>query len=224
MPATTAGPDRKQPVQHTRIDPAVLYFGTPVVLLSTIDEDGVANTAPMSSAFWLGHTAVLGMGGRSQTARNLSATGECVINLPSAEMVSAVDALALTTGRAPVPPGKERVGYRHVADKLAAAGLHGRSGETVRAERIDECPVNLEGRLVKAHTVADQEAGDDATFLFEVAVTRVHVHEEIRAAGTTDRIDPDRWRPLIMSFQRFYGLAGELRPSRLATIDEEWYR
>jgi hypothetical protein len=27
-----------------------------------------------------------------------------------------------------------------------------------------------------------------------------------------------------MSFQRFYGLGGQLRPSRLATVDEEHYR
>ncbi|QZQ54672.1 flavin reductase family protein [Curtobacterium sp. TC1] len=222
--ATDAGFDREQPVQHTRIDPAILYFGTPVVLLSTINADGVANTAPMSSVFWLGHTAVLGMGGRSQTAKNLLSTGECVINLPSARLVSAVDALALTTGRDPVPDGKERVGYRHVPDKLTAAGLHGRPGETVSAERIDECPVNLEARVVNAHTLTGEESGDGATFLFEAAVSRVHVHEDIRAAGTTNRIDPDRWRPLIMAFQRFYGLTDELRPSKLATIDEEWYR
>lgn len=211
-------------MHHTRIDPAILYFGTPVVLLSTVDQDGAPNTAPMSSVFWLGHTAVLGMGGRSQTAKNLLATGECVINLPSARLVSAVDALALTTGRDPVPVGKERVGYRHVPDKLAAAGLHGRPGDTVRAERIDECPVNLEAHVVNAHTLADQEPGDDATFLFEAAVSRVHVHEDIRAAGTANRIDPERWRPIVMAFQRFYGLAAELRPSKLATIDEEWYR
>jgi hypothetical protein len=38
------------------------------------------------------------------------------------------------------------------------------------------------------------------------------------------RIDLDRWRPLIMAFQRFFGLTDQLRPSKLATIDEEWYR
>jgi len=30
----------------------VLYFGTPVVLISSRNEDGCANLAPMSSAFW----------------------------------------------------------------------------------------------------------------------------------------------------------------------------
>ena len=39
---------------HQSIEPAILYFGTPVVLVSTLNEDGSANLAPMSSAFWLG--------------------------------------------------------------------------------------------------------------------------------------------------------------------------
>jgi hypothetical protein len=50
----------------------------------------------------------------------------------------------------------------------------------------------------------------------------VHADEDILAGP--DRIDPDAWRPLIMSFQRFYGLGGEVHPSRLAGIDEEAYR
>ena len=65
---------------------------------------------------------------------------------------------------------------------------------------------------------------DGDTFVFEAQVTRVHVHESIRLRGTTNRIDPGLWRPLIMNFQRFYGLGEELRPSRLSQIDEEWYR
>ncbi|WP_277602060.1 hypothetical protein [Nocardioides turkmenicus] len=36
--------------------------------------------------------------------------------------------------------------------------------------------------------------------------------------------DPDRWRPLVMSFQQFYGFGERVHPSRLASIDEELYR
>jgi hypothetical protein len=36
---------------HVRSQPGILYFGTPVVLISTINEDGSYNLAPMSSAF-----------------------------------------------------------------------------------------------------------------------------------------------------------------------------
>jgi hypothetical protein len=59
----------------------------------------------------------------------------------------------------------------------------------------------------------------------EVTVQRVHASPGILATDRPNRIDPDRWRPLIMSFQHFYGLAdGRLVPSRLATVDEELYR
>jgi flavin reductase (DIM6/NTAB) family NADH-FMN oxidoreductase RutF len=213
------------PNSHVTIDPAILYFGTPVALLSTVDGDGIANLAPMSSIFWLGHTAVLGMGSRSQTASNLRANGEVVINLPSVEQVGTVNALALTTGRDPVPQGKASVGYRHVGDKFTHAGLTSVPSDTVRPARVAQCPVALEGRVVETHPLEKDdpvEAGN--AFVFEVKILRVHVHPEVRMPGRTNRIDPDKWRPLIMSFQRFYGLGPEAQASRLATIDEEWYR
>jgi hypothetical protein len=37
--------------------------------------------------------------------------------------------------------------------------------------------------------------------------------------GPRPHIDPVRWRPLIMSFCRFFGLGGEVHPSRLAESD-----
>lgn len=213
------------PLPHIEIDPAILYFGTPVVLLSTVDIHGRPNLAPMSSVFWLGQTAVLGMGMRSQTAANLQATGEIVINLPSVEQVDAVDRLALTTGRDPVPSAKAHAGYEYVGDKFARAGLTPVPSSTVNPPRIAECPVSLEGRLVGTHPLA---AGDPAeagnASVFEVEITRVHVHPGIQDADHPNRIDPERWRPLIMSFQKFFGLGSEVHPSRLSTIDEEWYR
>ena len=60
--------------------------------------------------------------------------------------------------------------------------------------------------------------------LLTVQIHDVHVHESIRLAGHDNRVDPNRWRPLIMSFQNFYGLSEQLHPSRLADIDEDHYR
>ena len=58
-----------------------------------------------------------------------------------------------------------------------------------------------------------------------VRIERVHVEESILMKGERDRIDPDNWRPLIMSFQQFYGLApGKLRDSTLGRIPEALYR
>ncbi len=71
----------------------------------------------MSSAFWLGWRGMLGLDGSSRTTENLMRTGECALNLPSAEQAEAVDRLALTTGYDPVPAHKQRRGYRHLADK-----------------------------------------------------------------------------------------------------------
>jgi len=68
------------------------------------------NLAPMSSAFWLGWWAVLGLGASSKTARHLQRTGQCVLNLPSEQLGGAVDRLALTSGTDPVPEHKVRKG------------------------------------------------------------------------------------------------------------------
>ena len=210
---------------HVVVDPAILYFGTPVALLSTVDADGRVNLAPMSSVFWLGRTAVLGLGARSQTALNLLATREVVVNLPSTREVDSVDRIALTTGREPVPARKAAAGYRYEPDKFARAGLTPVPADTVAPPRVAECPVTVEARVTHAHPLGrDDPARAGSLVAFEVAVARVHVHEGIRAPGTDHRIDPDRWRPLMMSFQRFYGLGPEEHPSRLATIDEDWYR
>ena len=39
---------------HVSGEPPILYFGAPVVLIISVNEGGIANLAPMSSAFWLG--------------------------------------------------------------------------------------------------------------------------------------------------------------------------
>src|SRR5271168_2652750 len=103
---------------HATIEPGVLYLGTPVVLISTVNEDGSFNLAPMSSAFWLGWRCVLGLGSASKTPQNMARTGECVLNLPSAALASMVDRLALTTGTDIVPEAKVRRGYRYESEKF----------------------------------------------------------------------------------------------------------
>jgi flavin reductase (DIM6/NTAB) family NADH-FMN oxidoreductase RutF len=210
---------------HATIDPAILYFGTPVVLVSTLNEDGSPNLAPMSSAWWLGHSCMLGFGARSHTPANLLRTGECVLNLPSVAQVAAVDRLARTTGSNPVPPHKVAMGYRHEHDKFGVAALTPRASEVVAPPCVEECPVQLEAVLDGTHRLAEgDELRRGRLIAIEVRVVRVHVAESIRMDGHEDRIDPDRWRPLIMSFCHFYGLGGRLHPSTLAQIPESAYR
>src|SRR5215207_422746 len=132
-----AEPEAPAPARrHATIDPAILYFGTPVVLVSSTNPDGSPNLAPMSSAWWLGRSCLLGFGARSQTPQNIQRTGACVLNLPSVREVAMVDRLARTTGSDPVPPHKRAMGYRHERDKFAAAGATPAASELVAPPRV----------------------------------------------------------------------------------------
>jgi hypothetical protein len=52
---------------------------------------------------------------------------------------------------------------------------------------------------------------------FEVHIVKLHVEESLLVEGSLKpHIDPEKWRPLIMSFCRFFGIGGEVHPSRLA--------
>jgi flavin reductase (DIM6/NTAB) family NADH-FMN oxidoreductase RutF len=206
-------------------EPSILYFGTPVALISSVNPDGGANLAPMSSVFWLGWRAVLGLSAASQTAQNLLRCPEAVINLPSVDMADHVDRLALTTGSDPVPAYKEQRGYRHEAAKFVRAGLTPVPSETVRPMRAREAPVQLEARIEAVHSLAAEDDMLRGKLLtFEARILRVHLHASITMDADPNRIDPDKWRPLIMSFQKFYGLGDQVRPSTLASMPEAVYR
>jgi flavin reductase (DIM6/NTAB) family NADH-FMN oxidoreductase RutF len=161
----------------------------------------------------------------SKTTENIKRTGECVLNLPSVDMVAAVDRLARTTGSNPVPAGKIHRGYLFEPDKFRVAGLTPVESETVWPPRVGECHVQLEATVEAVHEVA----GDDPMLkgrvnCFEVRIQRVHAEESILVSGEPNRIDPDKWRPLIMSFQKFYGLGPQVHVSTLAQIPEAMYR
>jgi flavin reductase (DIM6/NTAB) family NADH-FMN oxidoreductase RutF len=211
---------------HVTSEPNILYFGTPVVLISTINEDGSYNLAPMSSVFWLGWRCMLGLGARSKTPQNMLRTGQCVLNLPSVHQVGQVNRLAKTTGSNPVPVGKAERGYRYEREKFGISGLTPVPSETVDAPRVLECPVQMEAVIEGAHWMADDDPQQKGNIVcFEARILRVHVEESILMDGDPNRVDPDKWNPLIMSFQKFYGLgAGQVYESTLAEIPEHMYR
>jgi flavin reductase (DIM6/NTAB) family NADH-FMN oxidoreductase RutF len=209
---------------HKRAEPEILYFGTPVVLISTCNEDGSFNIAPISSIFWLGWRCVIGISAVSKTTENIKRNGTCVLNLPSVNEVSAVNRLALTTGSDPVPEGKKRKGYNYVKDKFKKACLTPQPSGTVDAPRIQECPVQMEARLEAIHNIAESNPQQKGKILtMEFSILRVYLKESILMEGHINRVDPDKWRPLIMSFQKFYGLGDQVQDSRLAQIPEYLY-
>jgi flavin reductase (DIM6/NTAB) family NADH-FMN oxidoreductase RutF len=207
--------------RHQTIYPPILYFGTPVVLIGSTNPDGSPNVAPISSAWWLGWNCVLGFGSHSQTPQNILRTGHCTINLPSESQVAYVDRLARLTASNPVPPRKQTMGYTHCSNKFSASGLTHLPAQVVTAPLVRECPIQMEAELSAPHPLTP-EAGN--LIALELRVLRVHAHPEILRRSDRNRIDPDLWRPLIMSFCNFYGLSGQVHPSRLSEIPEDLYR
>jgi flavin reductase (DIM6/NTAB) family NADH-FMN oxidoreductase RutF len=187
------------------IEPKILYFGTPVALISSLNEDGRTNLAPMSSFWALGWTVVLGLLDETKTADNMRRHPECVVNLPAPEMWQQVEKLAPLTGKSPVPELKEKQ-FHFEREKFDAAGLTPLASDVVKPARAKECPVHLEARVRAMHKLGgeklEQLGGGVAA---EVEVVRVHVASDL---VIKDRyIDAAKWSPLIYNFRHYYRLA-----------------
>jgi flavin reductase (DIM6/NTAB) family NADH-FMN oxidoreductase RutF len=206
---------REQPggvMAHLVVEPRSFFFGTPVVLISTLNEDGSPNLAPMSSAWWLYWSCMLGLSTRAKTAQNLLRERECVLNLPSSDLGAAVDRLDRTTGLNPVPDYKQARGYRYEPDKFGIAQLTPVASDLVRPPRVAECPVQLEAVIETIHPFGNHETirpfgnPDDYTVAIEARVVRAHIEEAILVPGKQHYIDRDTWSPLIFYFGEYYGL------------------
>jgi flavin reductase (DIM6/NTAB) family NADH-FMN oxidoreductase RutF len=187
------------------IEPKILYFGTPVALISSLNEDGTTNVAPMSSFWALGWTLMLGLLDETKTAENLARTVECVVNLPSPEMWPHVEKLAPLTGKNPVPEIKAKQ-FRYQKDKFAAANLTPGPSDLVRPSRVSDCPVQMEAHVHRLHRMEGERLRQlGGGVAAEVEIIRVHVSEELISGE--NYIDPLKWSPLIYNFRHYFRLA-----------------
>lgn len=187
------------------IEPKILYFGNPVALISSLNEDGSTNLAPISSSWALGWTMVLGLLDETKTADNMARHAECVVNIPSPDLWQAVEKLAPLTGKNPVPEIKAKQ-FRFVSDKFRAAGLTERKSEIVKPSGVMECPVQMEAKVNALHPMRGerlQKLGGGVAA--EVEILRVHVAEEFVLGE--NYIDPAKWSPLIYNFRHYFRLA-----------------
>jgi flavin reductase (DIM6/NTAB) family NADH-FMN oxidoreductase RutF len=180
--------------EHVVIWPRILYFGTPIALVTSVNVDGTANIGPMSSVWALGYTLVMGWESTAHTLANLERERECVVNLPGPELVEQVEILAPLTGRNP-PAAHKADTFRYEPDKFGAAGLTPVSAETVKAPRIAECPLQLEAKITAIHEPATRPDGKYFRIV-EAHVQRVHALPRI-VKQDTNHIDTQRWSPLF---------------------------
>ncbi len=194
---------RELPNKTQLVQPKILYFGTPVILLSTLNEDGTTNITPMSSAWALGKRIILGLGENGHGLDNLQRFGECVINIPNPTLWSQVEALAPFTGSNPVPKQKMGV-FQYEKDKFKAAGLTAVHSTQILPDRIAECPLQIEAKVIHIRMT-----GEEVSFgIIEVESVAIHAHEEIILDEY--HIDPTRWSPIIYNFRHYFGLGDEL--------------
>jgi flavin reductase (DIM6/NTAB) family NADH-FMN oxidoreductase RutF len=190
------------------IAPKILYFGTPVALITTLKEDGAPNIGPISSVWALGWTLLLGLESTAKTAANLRRQPECVVNLVSEDLCQKVEKLAPLTGNNPVPKHKAEQ-FRYEPDKFAAVGLTPLASEEINVPRIGECPIQLEAIVRNFFEIGTQDERIRAgAIAVEVQVVRVHVAKKMILQE--NYINPALWRPLIYNFRHYYGLGEQL--------------
>jgi flavin reductase (DIM6/NTAB) family NADH-FMN oxidoreductase RutF len=197
--------------EHIVIKPSMLYVGTPVVLVTSLNPDGTTNISPMSSAWTLFDRVVLGLTSTSKGRENAMRERQLVLNFPSPDLWQKIEAIAPTTGRDPVPPHKEKIGYRFESDKFDVAGFTPQAAELVGPLRIAECPIQFEAEVVASHEPGGEWPSDrpENFRIIEAKVVRVHAHRSIVIPGS-NHIDTTRWSPLLYVFRHNFGLGPDL--------------
>ena len=84
----------------------------------------------------------------------------------------------------------------------------------------------MEAEVVDWHEMMkDLPDRKGAVLGIELKILRVHVEDCLRLEGHENRIDTDKWHPMFMVFQEYYGMSKKrLGESKLSEIDESNYR
>jgi flavin reductase (DIM6/NTAB) family NADH-FMN oxidoreductase RutF len=191
---------------HLTIDPKILYVGTPIALVTTICPDGSVDIGPMSSAWTLGRTVVLGWATASQTLANLSRDGQCVINYPHAREWERVEAIALLTGNNHLAAHKAEQ-FTYTNDKWTPSGFTSQPSDGVLPPRIRECAIQCEAEVQAIH----QPTGPDGESfqIVETYVRTIHADRGILDPAT-GHIDTSAWSPALYVFRDYFGTGPRL--------------
>jgi flavin reductase (DIM6/NTAB) family NADH-FMN oxidoreductase RutF len=159
----------------------------PIAWVSSLDTDGVRNLAPFSYfmaitddpptiAFSCSPRRTTAGRTRKDTARNVEATGEFVVNVVDDPLDERMN---LSSGD-----------YPPEVDEFALARLTAAPGVRVRAPRVAEAPISMECRLDRIIPV-----GNGPNSLVLGRIVYFHVRDDVydRASG---RIDMRRLRPV----------------------------
>jgi flavin reductase (DIM6/NTAB) family NADH-FMN oxidoreductase RutF len=134
-------------------------YPSPAALITSIDAEGRPNIITLGEVFNISirEPVILGIAVRPATYSHglISETKEFVINLPTTAIMDKVDRCGMVSGRS-------------CPDKFLEFGLTPLPSTKVRPPSIEECPVNIECKVLQRITV-----GDHDLFLGNVVAMRV---------------------------------------------------
>ncbi len=155
----------------------------PVVLISTIGEDGVYNAAPFSFVMPVCNkppiicvSIGLRQGQKKDTMKNIEFSNDFVINTVDETLAR--------------PMARTEADYPPDVDEIKEAGLTAEASERVKSPRIAESAANLECRLVQNMELGE---GEDLRNIIFGEVLLVHVKDEVMVRG---RIEPTTLRSI----------------------------
>lgn len=185
-------------MKHKKINFESLYYGFPVILLTTIDNRGLTNITPISSSWVLGNNIIIGLGTHSKSFENLKIIPEAVLNLPDETLYKKVEKIAPYTGIININKEQSAAGYKHSENKFLTGKFTQEKSINVRPDKIKECPLQIETKLIKINL-------REWYAIIELEIISVYAFEEIITNSTY--INPDKWKPLIYNFRKYHGLS-----------------
>ena len=159
------------------LPPATMFFPTPVVLVTCVDEKGKPNIITLA---WAGvvnsDPPMIGISIRPNrySYACVKKTKEFVVNLPSAEMVRKVDASGVLSGKE--------------TNKFASMGWKAIPAQKVKPPLIEECAVQMECEVKEVISLGSHD-------LFLGQIVALHVKEEIQKEK--GQIDIRKALPLV---------------------------
>ena len=158
----------------------------PIAWVSTVDQAGTRNLAPFSFFNGIGSNPpavsisinyVDNPEGRKDTLRNISATGEFVVNIVDEDLAQAMNATAAN--------------YPSDTDEFDVAGVVGAPSVVVRAPRVAGAPVSMECKLF---TLVPVGQGPGSSTLVIGVIHMLHVRSDI--INERHHIDITKLRPI----------------------------
>lgn len=172
----------------------------PIGWVSTVSADGIPNLAPFSFFNGVGHappTVVFcpngphAEGGEKDTAVNIAATGEFVVNIATWPLREKMNLSAQTLPRA--------------ADEFAHAGLTAAPSRMVAPPRVAESPIHLECRHIR--TVELPSWTDHTLRAVFGEVVLIHIDDGVIRDG---RVDMGLLQPIARLGYQDYATMGEI--------------